>query len=114
MKVGVPVRTDGDDPLICPVFGKSNFFLFFSDGEIEIAAEKIISDKDAARYFVARGAHAVIVASIEKEPYVLLKSYGIAVYCAGPGKKTVSHLMQEFAAKRLEEITTENFDRICG
>ena len=115
MIIAMPIKTSSHDAALAPLFGNAKFFAFATDdSHIDVVQMEQTGGRDVARTLVANNVDVLITSHLGKNPYVLLKSYGIKVYYAGEARITISEAINAFHENNLIEVTADNFESLLG
>ena len=112
MRVAIPVKTDGENPAVSPLFGKSKWFAFVDDGKISIEKNTLKSGLHVVDWLLGKEIDALIVQHIGQAPYTYIEEAAdIPVFSAGEGRMTVSEVMKKFDAEDLTIIDDTNIEQ---
>ncbi len=112
MRVAIPVKTDGENPAVSPLFGKAKWFAFVDDGKVEIDGNEHKSGLEVVDWLLAKEIDALIVQHIGESPYRYIEGAAdIPVFYAGDGRMTVSEVMKKFDAEELTIIDDTNIEQ---
>jgi len=111
MRVAIPVKTDGENPIVSPLFGKAKWFAFVEDGKISVEKNEAKGGIRVVDWLLEKDLDALIVQHMGDSPYTYLKEASeIAVFFAGEERISVEEVMQKFDDETLTIIDDTNSD----
>ncbi len=111
----VPVKTDKDEGVVAPLFGKAKFFSTINDkGEINTHTNVLSNGIQVAQWFKSIGVKSAILSHLGETPFQALLKNDIEVYFAGNERISLSDVLQKFRDGVLPRVTKENFGSLLG
>lgn len=116
MRVAIPVQSAASDSELVASFGKAKQFALVTEkGEVSfVSVAEVEGGRDAARTLIANDVDTVIVSHLGLNPYVLLKSYGIRVYCEEEANVKIDEALKSLRQEQLMEVTPSNYQHVFG
>lgn len=111
MILAVPMQTDQLGGAIATRFEDAAYFAL-EGSETKIIPVEHKGGKDIARLIIASDVTTLITPHLELEAFILLKSYGVAVYAAEGYNG--SDALRHFQEGTLQEVTAENYLSVFG
>ncbi len=109
MKVAIPVKTNKEDPVVSPLFGKAKWFAFVEEREVCIEKNEAAGGIRVVDWLLEKGIDAVIVQHMGDSPYRYIQEASeIPVFYAGEERQSVRELMQKFENEELVIIDDTN------
>jgi predicted Fe-Mo cluster-binding NifX family protein len=87
---GIPVKTNGEDPAISPVFGKVKFFAIVNDDEVKIVENIEKGGMNAIRLLLENGVTTILMSHMGGRPLQIALQNGMDVRFVGKDRITVS------------------------
>jgi predicted Fe-Mo cluster-binding NifX family protein len=115
MRVAIPVKTDGENPAVSPLFGKAKWFAFIDGGEVAVEKNSFKSGLHVVDMLLEKEIDALIVQHIGKAPYRYIEEAAdIPIFFAGEGRVTLTEAMAQFDAEALTIIDDTNIDHFSN
>ena len=113
MKVAIPVKSDQENPIVSPLFGKAKWFAFVEEGKISIERNEYKSGMRVVDWLFEKEIDALIVEHMGEKPYIYLKEVSeIPIFFAGEERISVEEVMRKFDDETLTIIDDTNADRL--
>lgn len=115
MRVAIPVKTDGENPAVSPLFGKAKWFAIVEDGKVSIEKNTFKSGMHVVDWLLGKEIDALIVQHIGQSPYTYIEEAAdIPIFFAGEGRMTVSEVMKKFDDEDLTIIDDTNIEQFSN
>lgn len=112
MKIAVPVKTNQENPIVSPLFGKAKWFAFVENGEVRIVPNEYKSGLHVVEWLLRENIDALIVQHIGESPYSYLKEASdIPIFYAGDGRISLKEAIEKFDDETLLIIDDTNVDQ---
>lgn len=98
MKIAIPVKTNKENPVVSPLFGKAKWFAFIEeDGKVTIESNPIPDGQAVIRWFIDKNVDIVIMQEMGINPYRKIKEHGgIRLYHSGFERITLDEVLKAF------------------
>jgi predicted Fe-Mo cluster-binding NifX family protein len=115
MRVAIPVKTEGENPAVSPLFGKAKWFAFVDDGKVTVEKNSFKSGLLVVDWLLEKEIDALVVQHIGESPYRYIEEAAdIPIFFAGEGRVTLSEAMEKFDAEALTIIDDTNIDHFSN
>ena len=116
MIVAMPVKSVSSDSELVPSFGQAKQFAIVKEnGEVTfLSMSHAAGGRDVARTLIANDVDAIIVSHLGMNPYVLLKSYGVKVFCEEEAHVNIHQAIDSLQHDELVEVTPSNYNQVFG
>ncbi|MDY0364533.1 MAG: NifB/NifX family molybdenum-iron cluster-binding protein [Arcobacteraceae bacterium] len=108
--IAIPVKTDKENGILSPLFGKAKYFAFIQNGKVEIKKNEHSGGRAVVRWLKDQGINKLITSHMGKTPFEFLQNLGIKVYFAGEERIELTDLLLKYSDGDLIELTNSNFD----
>ena len=113
MKVAIPVKTNQENPIVSPLFGKAKWFAFVEEGKITIEPNEAKGGIRVVDWLFEKEIDALIVQHMGDSPYTYIKEASeIPIFYAGEECISVDEVMRKFDDETLTIIDDTNADRL--
>ncbi len=113
MKIAIPVKTNKENPVLSPLFGKAKWFAFIEDGNISIEKNEEQGGANVVAWLLRRGINALIIQHISTPPYQKITEDGrITIFYAGDERIQLNDLLEKYKAQTLTIVDDTNASKI--
>ena len=115
MKIAIPVKTNGEDPAVAPLFGKAKWFALVDGDNVEIVKNTAQGGRAVIEWLIDQNVDAMVIQEMGSTPYALIKAHGgIILYHAGYDRITLSEVMERFKNRTLTELNDEKMAAVIA
>lgn len=109
--IAIPVKTNGENPALSPLFGKAKWFAFVDqNGVVTIEKNETQSGRVVVDTLAAKGVDTILFHHMGGNPFLLLKKANIKCFFGGDERITLQELLEKLQADALQEVTIENMN----
>ena len=115
MKTVIPVKTNGENPALAPLFGKAKWFAFVEDGKVSFEKNPVEGGHAVIQWFIDQGVDAIIFQEMGATPYEMIKSQGnIKLYHAGFERVLLNDILRSYKEGALAEVDDAAMEEIIA
>ena len=115
MKIAIPVKTNGEDPALAPLFGKAKWFAFVEDDKVEIVRNPAQGGRAVIGWLIEQGVDAMVIQEMGATPYALIKAHGgIILLHAGYDRIVLSEVLERYRKKELVQLDDEKMSAVIA
>jgi predicted Fe-Mo cluster-binding NifX family protein len=115
MKIAVAVKSDIENPVMSPLFGKATFFAI-ATSNLDYKDTTIIEPShshgtEVIDYFYNIGVNTLLISRMGLSPYNKAKSMGMKIFYVEQRKMPIDSLLEQLKLNNLEEMTDSNMEK---
>lgn len=109
--IAIPVKTNGENPALSPLFGKAKWFAFVDkEGKVSIEKNETQSGRIVVDNLVAKGVDTIVFHHMGGNPFLLLKKANMRCFFGGDERITLSELLSKLKEDALAEVDLNNMN----
>ncbi len=113
MKIAIPVKTDKENPILSPLFGKAKWFAFVEEGKVKIEKNEEQGGVRVVDWLFEKGIDALIISHMGNSPYTYIKEGSdISIFYAGEERISLEEVMKKFEDETLVIVDDSNSAKI--
>lgn len=112
-KIAIPVKTNRDNPVVSPLFGKAKWFAFVQDGNISVEKNQCEGGREVIEWLVSQNINVIIFQEMGTRPYEMIKRVGgIKLFHSGTKRVLLNDILDRFNSQDLIELNEEKISDI--
>lgn len=101
--IAVPVKTNKENPVVTPLFGKAKWFAFIADDTTQIVKTPMQGGVEVAQWLLEKGIDTLVFAQMGATPYAIFaKNPQIKLYHAGFERILLNDLLKVLKQGKLK------------
>jgi predicted Fe-Mo cluster-binding NifX family protein len=113
MKIAIPVKTNKENPVVAPLFGKAKWFAFVEDGKVTVEKNEAQGGVRVVDWLTEKGVDSLIIQHMGSSPYEMIKlDSQITVFYAGDQRIDVETVLKRYEDETLTIIDDTNESEI--
>ncbi len=113
MKIAIPVKTNRENPVVAPLFGKAKWFAFVENGKVSIEKNEAQGGSNVVAWLLQHGVNSLIIQNISAPPYQMITEDGrITIFYAGEERIKLDDLIKKYEEETLTIVDDTNASNI--
>ncbi len=113
MKIAIPVKTNKDNPILSPLFGKAKWFAFVEGDSVRIEKNETQGGIRVVDWLLEEKIDALIIAHMGNSPYTYFKEGSdVSIFYAGEERVSLQEVIQKFEDETLVIVDDSNSSQI--
>ena len=112
MKIAIPVKTNKENAIVSPLFGKAKYFAIVEDSNVTILRNEQSGGQAVIQWLYNMGVNAIMAQELGVNPYMMIKKLDMVIYHAGFQRISVEDLLWRLEKGLLTILDDTNIDEV--
>jgi len=114
MKIAIPVKTNKEEAIVSPLFGKAKYFAIVEDKTISIMKNEQSGGQAVIQWLYNMGVNTIMAQELGINPYMIIKKLDMILYHAGFERISVKDLLWKLDKDLLTILNDRNIQDVIN